>query len=187
MYDIDKIKAQWAKQRPDLDTEPMALIGRLMRLSALLSEEMGRTFARHGLNGASFDMLATLLRSGPPHALSPNQLLETMMVTSGTMTNRIDQLEKDALVTRVKNPDDKRSVLVQLTDKGRKIVDAAVTDHVETQKKLVADLSEGERGKLNALLQTYLAVFEEDQQRDREGQSLLPSAQSQQRSGETSA
>lgn len=162
MYDIDKIKAQWARQRPDLDTEPMALIGRMTRLSAHLSEEMGKTFARHGLNGPSFDMLATLLRSGPPHALSPNQLLETMMVTSGTMTNRIDQLEKDDLVTRVRNPDDKRSVLVQLTGKGQKIIDAAVTDHVETQKKLVAGLSGDERGSLNALLRTYLATFEKD-------------------------
>ncbi len=162
MYDIDKIKAQWARQRPDLDTEPMALIGRMTRLSAHLSEEMGKTFARHGLNGPSFDMLATLLRSGPPHALSPNQLLETMMVTSGTMTNRIDQLEKDDLVIRVRNPDDKRSVLVQLTGKGQKIIDAAVTDHVETQKKLVAGLSGDERGNLNALLRTYLATFEKD-------------------------
>lgn len=162
MYDIDKIKAQWARQRPDLDTEPMALIGRITRLSAHLSEEMGKTFARHGLNGPSFDMLATLLRSGPPHALSPNQLLETMMVTSGTMTNRIDQLEKDDLVTRVRNPDDKRSVLVRLTGKGQKIIDAAVTDHVETQKKLVAGLSGEERGNLNALLRTYLATFEAD-------------------------
>ncbi len=162
MYDIDKIKAQWARQRPDLDTEPMALIGRITRLSAHLSEEMGKTFARHGLNGPSFDMLATLLRSGPPHALSPNQLLETMMVTSGTMTNRIDQLEKDDLVIRVRNPDDKRSVLVQLTGKGQKIIDAAVTDHVETQKKLVAGLSGDERGNLNALLRIYLATFEKD-------------------------
>jgi len=162
MYDIDKIKAQWARQRPDLDTEPMVLIGRITRLSAHLSEEMGKTFARHGLNGPSFDMLATLLRSGPPHALSPNQLLETMMVTSGTMTNRIDQLEKDDLVTRVRNPDDKRSVLVRLTGKGQKIIDAAVTDHVETQKKLVAGLSGEERGNLNALLRTYLTTFEAD-------------------------
>ncbi len=169
MYDIDKIKAQWAKQRPDLDTEPMALIGRISRLSAHLSEEMGKTFARHGLNSASFDMLATLLRSGPPHALSPNQLLETMMVTSGTMTNRIDQLEKDDLVARVRNPDDKRSVLVQLTPKGRRIIDAAVTDHVETQKKLVSGLSEAERSNANKLLQTYLMALQNAQSTNQEG------------------
>jgi DNA-binding MarR family transcriptional regulator len=162
MYDMDKIKAQWAAQRPDLDTEPMALIGRIIRLSAQLTDEMGRTFARHGLNGASFDMLATLLRSGPPHALSPNQLLETMMVTSGTMTNRIDQLEKDDLVARVRNPNDKRSVLVQLTAKGQRIIYAAVTDHVETQKILVGGMTEVERTALNGLLQTFLTALEVD-------------------------
>ena len=162
MYDIEKIRAQWAHQRPDLDTKPMALIGRIIRLSAQLTEEMSRTFARHGLNGASFDMLATLLRSGPPHALSPNQLLETMMVTSGTMTNRIDQLVKDDLVSRIKNANDKRSVLVQLTSKGHRIIDAAVTDHVDTQKKLTASLPEEEQIALNVLLQDYLAALETD-------------------------
>ena len=160
MYDIEKIRAQWAHQRPDLDTKPMALIGRIIRLSAQLTEEMSRTFARHGLNGASFDMLATLLRSGPPHALSPNQLLETMMVTSGTMTNRIDQLVKDDLVSRIENANDKRSVLVQLTSKGHQIIDAAVTDHVDTQKKLTASLPEEEQIALNVLLQDYLAALE---------------------------
>ena len=157
MFDMDEIKAQWAQQRPDLDTEPMELIGRLIRLSTHLSQEMGETFARHGLSAASFDVLATLLRSGPPHALSPNQLLATMMVTSGTMTNRIDQLEKEGLVSRVQNPKDKRSVLVKLTEKGRRIIDDAVTDHVETQTRLVSVIDEHQRDDLNALLKFYLA------------------------------
>lgn len=159
MFDIEKIRAQWAKQRPDLDTGPMGLIGRVVRLSALYSEEMGKTFSKHGLNAASFDVLATLLRSGPPHALSPNQLLETMMVTSGTMTNRIDQLAKEGLVARVPNPDDKRSVLVQLTEAGRRKVDAAVTDHVETQKRLVGRLAPEDRAALNRLLDQGLKTF----------------------------
>lgn len=159
MFDIEKIRAQWAKQRPDLDTGPMGLIGRVVRLSALYSEEMGKTFSKHGLNAASFDVLATLLRSGPPHALSPNQLLETMMVTSGTMTNRIDQLAKEGLVARVPNPDDKRSVLVQLTEAGRRKVDAAVTDHVETQKRLVGRLAAEDRAALNRLLDQGLKTF----------------------------
>jgi len=159
MFDIENIRAQWAKQRPDLDTGPMGLIGRVVRLSALYSEEMGKTFSKHGLNAASFDVLATLLRSGPPHALSPNQLLETMMVTSGTMTNRIDQLAKEGLVARVPNPDDKRSVLVQLTEAGRRKVDAAVTDHVETQKRLVGRLAAEDRAALNRLLDQGLKTF----------------------------
>lgn len=162
MFDIEKIRSQWATQRPDLDTEPMALIGRLVRLSALFSEEMGRTFAKHGLNGANFDVLATLLRSGPPHALSPNQLLGTMMVTSGTMTNRIDQLVKDGLVARVPNPDDKRSVKVQLTKQGQLIIDAAVSDHVEVQKRLVGGLDERERIALNQLLERAIRSQERE-------------------------
>lgn len=157
MFDMDEIKAQWAQQRPDLDTKPMELIGRLIRLSAHLSQEMGETFARHGLSAASFDVLATLLRTGPPHVLSPNQLLATMMVTSGTMTNRIDQLEKEGLVSRVQNPKDKRSVMVKLTEKGRLIIDDAVTDHVDTQTRLVSVIDEHQRDDLNALLKFYLA------------------------------
>lgn len=157
MFDIEEIRDQWVKQRPDLDTEPMALIGRVVRLSALYGEEMGKTFAKHGLNGASFDVLATLLRSGPPHALSPNQLLATMMVTSGTMTNRIDQLVKEGLVARVPNPDDKRSVHVQLTKLGQKTTDAAVTDHVEAQKRLVEGLKASDKTELNRLLDIGLS------------------------------
>jgi DNA-binding MarR family transcriptional regulator len=156
MLELEDICAQWAKQRPDLNTKPMALIGRISRLAAYLSQEMGETFARHGINYASFDVLATLLRSGPPHALSPNQLLATMMVTSGTMTNRIDQLAKEGLVTRVQNPNDKRSVLIQLTAKGQTLIDAAVTDHVATQERLVARLGDDERGELDARLADYL-------------------------------
>lgn len=160
MHDIKDIRAQWAKQRPDLNTEPMELIGRFARLTAYLSQEMGQTFAQHGLNAASFDVLATLLRAGPPHALSPNQLLASMMVTSGTMTNRIDQLVKDAYVERVKNPKDKRSVLIQLTPHGFATIDAAVTDHVATQARLVAPLSLEDKAGLNALLASYLAKIE---------------------------
>lgn len=159
MFDIEEIRDQWVKQRPDLDTEPMALIGRVVRLSALYGEEMGKTFTKHGLNGASFDVLATLLRSGPPHALSPNQLLATMMVTSGTMTNRIDQLVKEGLVARVPNPDDKRSVHVQLTKQGQKTIDAAVTDHVEAQKRLVEGLKASDKIALNRLLDIGLSKF----------------------------
>lgn len=157
MFDIKEIRAQWAKQRPDLSTEPMELIGQLIRVSTYLSGEMTATFSRHGINAASFDVLATLLRSGPPHSLSPNQLLETMMVTSGTMTNRIDQLVKENLVERIQNPQDKRSVLISLTEKGLRLIDEAVTDHVNTQARLVAPLSDKEFADLNNLLRSYLS------------------------------
>ncbi|MCL4163369.1 UNVERIFIED_CONTAM: hypothetical protein GTU68_047861 [Idotea baltica] len=135
----------------------MALIGRLMRLSQHLSQDMAETFAKFDLTGASFDVLATLLRSGPPHALSPNQLLSTMMITSGTMTNRIDQLEKQQLVKRIKSTEDRRSVQIALTEKGRVVIDEAVTAHVETQTRLVSSLSDKEREVFDHLLRKYLS------------------------------
>jgi DNA-binding MarR family transcriptional regulator len=121
---------------------------------------MEGTFARFGLNAANFDVLATLRRSGEPYTLSPGDLMETKMVTSGTMTNRIDQLEKVGLVARTQNPNDGRSSLIALTPKGYALIDEAVTAHVETQTRLISMLSEDERGSLDGLLRTYLDRFE---------------------------
>lgn len=162
MDHVDHILAQWRRERPDLDVAPMGLIGRLMRLARLLSREMERNFAAHGLNAASFDVLATLRRAGPPHRLAPGDLLASMMVTSGTMTNRIDQLEKAGLVTRAANPEDGRSVLISLTDRGLAVIEAAVAAHVQVQARLVAPLSDADRQALDALLRTYLAAMEGD-------------------------
>lgn len=159
---VDDILAQWNRERPDLDVAPMGLIGRISRLAQHLGREMERTFARHGLNYASFDVLATLRRSGPPHALSPGDLSATMMITSGTMTNRVDQLEKAGLVERRLNPDDRRSFIVSLTDKGFATIDAAVTDHVATQTRIVETLAPDERAVLNALLSKFLVGFERE-------------------------
>lgn len=157
MDEIDQIQAQWAAQRPDLDTDPMALIGRLGRVANHMMREMTVVFEAHGLTAAGFDVLATLLRSGPPHALTPNQLLAAMMVTSGTMTNRIDQLEKEGHVKRVRSAADKRSVSIALTPKGKALIDAAVSAHVEKQTQIVSVFSGPEQVELNGLLRTYLA------------------------------
>ncbi len=155
MDHVDKIVTQWNRERPDLDVEPMALIGRLRRLSLQLARGMDKTWAAHGLNAASFDVLATLRRSAPPHRLSPGALLDSTMVTSGTMTNRIDQLEKAGLVERIRNPEDGRGFLISLTDKGFAVIDAAVTEHVTTQAQLVSGLSREDREVLNALLRKF--------------------------------
>lgn len=138
----------------------MGLLGRLGRLQAHLMREMETVFSAHGLNRASFDVLATLRRAGAPYRLSPGDLLAATMVTSGTMTNRIDQLEKQGLVERIPNPEDGRSVMVGLTDKGFALVDAAVTAHVANQHRLTAMLEPEEFQALDALLSTYLAAFE---------------------------
>jgi len=157
---VDKVIEQWSQARPDLDVSAMGLVGRFKRITQHLSQEMTKTFAEHGLNPASFDVLATLRRSGSPYALSPNDLLATMMVTSGTMTNRIDQLSKAGLVERVKNPDDARSVIISLTQQGFAIIDAAVTDHVATQDRLTSVFTADEQESINLLLKKFLHSFE---------------------------
>ncbi len=160
MDHVDRILAQWNRERPDLNVEPMGLLGRIARLRTHLAREIEKALAAHGLNSASFDVLATLRRSGPPYRLSPGDLIATTMVSSGTMTNRLDQLEKAGLIERSHNPDDRRGVIIALTAKGLALVDAAVTDHVENQHKLLDGLDAQERAALDGLLRKFLGEFE---------------------------
>lgn len=155
MDHVDTILAEWNRERPDLLVEPMGLIGRVKRLFHHLSQEMEKTFAEHGLNLASFDVLATLRRSGQPYRLSPGDLVQRTMVTSGTMTHRIDQLVKQGYVERIKNPDDGRGFFIGLTKKGKTVIDAAVTDHVATLHRLTSGLDEAEFKDLNRLLKVF--------------------------------
>lgn len=163
MDGVDKIIAQWNHERPELDVEPMALIGRLMRIASHISKGMGETLLEYDLNGASFDVLATLRRSGAPYALSPTDLMITMMITSGTMTNRIDQLAKRNFVERITNENDGRGFLIKLTDEGFALIDKVVGAHVETQKKLVSGFSKTDQKAMNQLMKTYLEGIEKNQ------------------------
>ncbi|KMK64475.1 MarR family winged helix-turn-helix transcriptional regulator [Puniceibacterium sp. IMCC21224] len=160
MDHVDKILEQWHRERPELSIAPMGTIGRIKRLHQHLMLGMAKTWAAHGLNAASFDVLATLRRSGSPYALSPGELMASTMVTSGTMTNRIDQLAKVGLIERVRNPADGRGFLVSLTNKGVEIIDTAVTEHVSTQANLVSALSDDKRAQLDDLLKRFLKGFE---------------------------
>ncbi|MBO9655699.1 MarR family transcriptional regulator [Agrobacterium sp. SOY23] len=161
MDHVDHILAQWRSERPDLDVAPMGLLGRLHRLSTHLGREVEAVLLKHGLSSSAFDVLATLRRAGSPYRLSPGDLLAMTMVSSGTMTNRIDQLEKAGLVERIHNPQDRRSVLISLTEQGFAIVEEAVGAHVENQHRLVAHLSEEERVALNGLLKRFLQGFKD--------------------------
>ena len=161
MDKVDKIIEQWGRERPGLDVTSMGLIGRFLKITQHLSLEMAKTFSEHGLNSANFDVLATLRRSGPPYALSPNDLIVSTMVTSGTMTNRIDQLTKAGLVERIQNPNDRRSVVVSLTKKGFTVIDPMLEAHVATQNRLTSGLSQGESKKLNVLLRKFLMSLED--------------------------
>ncbi|OJF90534.1 MarR family winged helix-turn-helix transcriptional regulator [Pararhizobium antarcticum] len=157
---VDRILAQWRRERPDIDVEPMGVLGRLARLSTYLGREIEKTFLELGLSSASFDVLAALRRSGRPYRLSPGDLLATTMITSGTMTNRIDQLEKAGLVERLSNPEDRRSVLIALKPEGLDLVERAVTAHVANQHRLTALLEPDEQSALDAILRKYLTAFE---------------------------
>lgn len=159
---IDKILAQWHRERPELEVGPMGLIGRISRLSLILRSEMEKTWATFGLNPPSFDVLATLRRSGPPYRLSPGDLIASTMVTSGTMTNRIDKLVAAGLVERTPNPEDGRGFLIGLSDKGFQLIDEAVTAHVATQKRLIAVLPDDERDRLDDALRGFLEKIDED-------------------------
>jgi len=160
MSHVDTILEQWRRERPDLDVGPMGLTGRLKRIGRHLEREMEKSFAAHDLNLASFDVLATLRRSGAPYRLSPGDLMANTMVTSGTMTHRVDRLVRAGHVERIKNPHDGRSVLIALTDQGLKVIDAAVTDHVANLARLPSGLTESQAKRLDRLLDSYLVTLE---------------------------
>ncbi|MEM9348704.1 MAG: MarR family transcriptional regulator [Pseudomonadota bacterium] len=159
---VDKILKQWRLVRPDLDVGAMGPIGRHSRVHHHFRREMEATFAKHGLNGAGFDVLATLRRSPPPHALSPGELMSSMMITSGTMTNRIDQLVKVGLIDRKKDSDDARRAVIGLTEKGLALIDQAVADHVETQRTLLSGLTDAEIDQFDTVLVKLLKGIEEN-------------------------
>lgn len=153
---VDRVLEQWAEERPDLDVSSMGVIGRLSRVSRMISAELRRTFSAHGLDGASFDVLATLRRSEPPHRLTPAELTRAAMVTSGAITQRLDRLETRGLVTRTPSESDGRGVYVALTEEGRAIIDVALPDLVETQDRLVAGLTRTEQDALADALRSLL-------------------------------
>ncbi len=160
-YDhVDLVLEQWRNERPDIDSSPMAVMGRLVRLSNVFSVELQQVFAKFGLNNGEFDVLATLLRSGEPYALTPNRLFRALMLSSGAMTNRIDKLESKMLVQRQANPNDRRGVFVSLTKKGFELINEAVVEHVHKGNKLLSPLSTSEQKSLAMLLKKILLEHE---------------------------
>lgn len=145
--------AQWAKERPELDTLPMAVLGRLSEAAQVVDRDhYGPLFARFGLQRGDFDVLATLRRAGKPFALSPTALYEATMVSSGTMTSRLDRLERAGLLRREPDPKDRRGSRVVLSADGLRLIDEAVGAHVENQHRIVAALSRDEQEQLSTLL-----------------------------------
>lgn len=158
---VDAILAQWQRERPDLDVSPMGIIGRMTRLSKHLERSIQATFSEFDLHIGEFDVLATLRRSGQPYQLSPTELFNTLMVSSGTMTHRLDRLEQAGLVQRIPDPGDRRGTLIQLTGQGFTLIEKAVTAHVANEHRLLNGLAEAERQALAELLRKLLLSFEE--------------------------
>jgi DNA-binding MarR family transcriptional regulator len=157
---VDRLIAQWRRERPDLALDAMATIGRLGRLAAVAGPRVDATLARHGLTVGEFDVLAALRRTGEPFTLTPTVLARTLMLSPAAMTNRLDRLEGAGLVARRLDPGNRRSILVTLTDEGRARVDTAVADHVATEEELLAGLPAADRRALDDLLRRLLASLE---------------------------
>lgn len=153
---VDRIREQWARERPDLDTEAMGVFGRIYRLARLAGDATERAYAAFGIGRPEFDVLATLRRSGKPFQLSPGALSASMMLSSGGTTARLDRLEKAGLVARSPDPDDRRGVLVRLTDKGFDLVNEAVAAGLAEQQRLLAHLPPAKRAQLDSLLRDLL-------------------------------
>ena len=157
--EVDELIEAWGRERPDLDLAPVAVFSRVSRLARRLDLERRQAFTEHGIESWEFDVLAALRRAGEPYELSPGRLLRATLVTSGTMTNRVDRLAARGLVERLPDPADRRGVLVRLTSGGRAAVDGAFTALLEAERALLGELDEADRDRLAALLRGLLAPF----------------------------
>lgn len=157
---VDRILDQWARERPDLDVSPMGVIGRISRIERLLDPRLVAVFRMFGLERWSFDVLASLRRSGPPYELSPTQLFSSLMLTSGAITYRIDELLKKGFVERTPDPEDRRGQRVRLTNLGLKKIEEAVAAHMQNESGIVGCLSPKDRDLLASLLRQLLVGLE---------------------------
>jgi len=167
--EVDRIVGAWARERPDLDVSPLQVLSRVSRLARHLDLARRAAFAEHGLDTWEFDVLSALRRAGEPYALSPGRLVTQTLVTSGTMTNRIDRLEQRGLVARSPDPADRRGVVVSLTGTGQSHVDAAMADLLERERSLLQALDPGERSVLAAALRTLVGPFDSGRPSGRPG------------------
>ena len=163
MAEKDKVEAlidQWRRERPDLDPSVMASVGRLLRTAALLNAELDAFAAEHGLNRGEADVLMTLRRAGEPYRLSPSALARSLLLTPGGMTARLDRLERDGLIRRLPNPDDRRAIEVELTAAASEQIDAIVPEHIANEQRLLSPLTNRERADLDRLLTKLLGGLE---------------------------
>jgi DNA-binding MarR family transcriptional regulator len=157
--EVDELAEAWARERSDLDLGPVAVFSRISRLARHLDLARREAFSAHGIETWEFDVLAALRRAGAPYELSPGRLLRETLVTSGTMTNRVDRLTARGFVERHPDPDDRRGVIVRLSREGKATVDAAFAALLDAERLLLAGLSTSDRRVLAGLLRRLLAPF----------------------------
>ncbi|GAA3028602.1 MarR family winged helix-turn-helix transcriptional regulator [Microbacterium dextranolyticum] len=156
---VDRVQEQWRRERPDLDPSPQGVIGRLYRLVHALSDEILAVYARFGLSEAEFDLLAALRREGAPYELAAGELADHTMVTTGGLTKRVDRLIDRGLVVRGESPGDGRRRLIRLTDEGRRLIDEAVTAHLENEHRLIALIDPTDADALREASRRWLAAL----------------------------
>jgi DNA-binding MarR family transcriptional regulator len=161
--EVDTIVEAWRRERPDLDAAPMEVLSRISRLARRLDRLRANAFSAHDLEYWEFDVLAALRRAGPPYRLSPGQLLHETLVTSGTMTNRVDRLTDRGFVTWHDHPKDRRGVLVQLTDSGKDMVDAALAELMAAEREIMGALDAVDHDQLTRTLRLLLARSASDE------------------------
>jgi DNA-binding MarR family transcriptional regulator len=163
---VDVIIEQWQRERPDLDTSPIGVIGRISRLAREIERRLEPVYAASGLEPGWYDVLATLRRAGPPYRLRPTDFAATLMLTSSGTTKRLDRLEAAGHITREPDPSDRRGVLITLTPKGRSLVDNASVKHMANEQRIISGLTEAEQRQLADLLRKLritLPPLEEDE------------------------
>ncbi|WP_241157672.1 MarR family transcriptional regulator [Schaalia sp. ZJ1691] len=158
--EVDRIVAAWTQERPDLDVAPMRILSRITRIARHLDLKRREAFATHNLEPWEFDVLSSLRRSGPPYSLTPGALMTELLVSSGTMTNRIDRLEQRSLVSRTPSPVDRRAVLVALTDDGKMLVDQALQALLEVEREILASVPDSDMTAFASLLRSVLVPLE---------------------------
>ncbi len=158
---VARVVRQWKSEYPVVDASPMYVLARMMRLNMQINKKLSANFAKFGLATGDFDVLATLRRSGEPYALRPTELTKSSMLTSGTMTSRLDKLEKLGFVRRNPDPEDRRALMIHLTDNGRSLVEDAAAAHFEMEAEMLKALDPADRQALEEILEKWSHRLEE--------------------------
>lgn len=153
---VDITLHKWSKERGELDTSAKAIIGRIIRLQGVILEIVSKTFKTFQINPGEYAVLCNLRVNGKPYQMSPKEIIQSVLLTSGGMSNLLERMEQKQLIKRIHNSNDRRGVLVRLTEKGKNIIDAAMTEHVHVESQLIAALTKHEQTILESFLKKLL-------------------------------